>query len=58
MADIIIWGKYRGINITEKIDTAPDQRTADYLVREYQMAYGHTWQVWSGKKSGKKGDNK
>lgn len=52
MADITIWGKYRGI--TEKIDTAPDQRTADYLVREYQMAYGHTWQVWSGKK----GDNK
>jgi hypothetical protein len=47
---IRIWAKYiRGV--TEEIDTAPDEKTARYLVAEYQLAYGPDFVVWSGRKS-------
>ena len=39
-----IMGKYHGT--TEEIDTARDEQEADYLVGEYQMAYGKDWTVW------------
>jgi hypothetical protein len=39
-----ILGKYRGQ--TEEIDTADTLREAEYLVAEYQMAYGVSWVVW------------
>lgn len=45
---ITIWGKYQGK--IEKIDTATDKLDADYLVREYKLAYGRRWQIWAGKK--------
>lgn len=45
---IKIWGRYRGR--TEELDTAPNEKEADYLVREYRMAYGAEWLVWKGRK--------
>ncbi len=30
---------------TEEIDEAEDLKTAEYLTREYQMAYGAEWSV-------------
>lgn len=38
-----ILGTYRGE--TEVIDEADDKATADYLVGEYQLAYGREWSV-------------
>jgi hypothetical protein len=38
-----IVGRYRGQS--EVIDEADDERTADYLVGEYQLAYGRDWVV-------------
>ena len=30
----------------EVIDSADTKQEAEYLVREYQMAYGQTWRVY------------
>ena len=30
----------------EVIDTAQDKEEADYLVREYKLAYGREWKVF------------
>ena len=38
-----IIGTYRGKS--EVIDTAKDQKEADYLVREYRMAFGPDWTI-------------
>jgi len=45
---IKIWGRYQGTS--EVLDEAEDQKTADYLVGEYRMAYGRDWLVWAGRK--------
>lgn len=39
-----IIGKYQASS--EEIDTAKDLKEAEYLVGEYQMAYGKEWSVW------------
>ena len=39
-----IMGKYDGT--TEEVDTADSEETARYLEREYQLAYGYSWEVW------------
>lgn len=39
-----IIGKYGASS--EEIDTAKDLQEANYLVGEYQLAYGKDWQVW------------
>lgn len=46
---IKIWGRYKK-NEPEVIDEADNQKTADYLVGEYRMAYGRDWIVWAGRK--------
>lgn len=46
---INVWGKYCGK--VEKLDSANSQRSADYLVGEYRMAFGHDWTIWAGKKN-------
>ncbi len=38
-----IYGTYRGE--TEEIDTAETKTKANYLVGEYQMAYGPEWTI-------------
>ena len=43
--EYLIMGVYRG-NI-EQIDTADTKKDADYLVREYSLAYGSAWRVYS-----------
>ena len=44
MAGYIIMG--RSEYGTEEIDEAKDRAEADYLVREYRMAYGSGWTIW------------
>lgn len=44
-----IWVKFNRGPV-EKIDTAPNMKTARYLVQEYQMAYGPNCTVWCGRK--------
>jgi len=39
-----IMGKYR--NRSEEIDCTDTEKEANYLVSEYQMAYGSDWVVW------------
>jgi len=43
---IAIWGKYKGK--IEKLDTAKNQREANFLVQEYRMAFGSVWKIWAG----------
>lgn len=50
---IPIWGKYLVTGKVERIDEARDASEAAYLVREYQMAFGFAWEIWSGKRSRK-----
>lgn len=38
-------GKYRGL-APEELDTADTLEEADYLLEEYQLAFGSTWEVW------------
>lgn len=40
----IIKGRYRGV--TEELDSADTEFEAEYLVNEYQLAYGNDWSVW------------
>jgi hypothetical protein len=46
---INIWGKYKGA-VPEIIDTATSLRDAEYLIREYRMAYGKDWLIWQGRR--------
>lgn len=39
-----IMGKYNGR--TEEIDSFETQAEAEKMLSEYQMAYGHGWQLW------------
>lgn len=39
-----IWGKYRGNS--EEIDATDDEANANYLVAEYQFAFGNEWEIW------------
>lgn len=40
-----IFGSYQGSS-KEAIDTADDEKTAEYLVGEYKLAYGSNWNIW------------
>lgn len=40
----IIFGTYQGQ--TEEIDCTDCRATAEYLTREYQIAYGASWRVY------------
>jgi len=42
-----ILGRYRGEKTAEELDTATGQDQADYLVGEYQLAFGRDWLIWS-----------
>jgi hypothetical protein len=44
---ITIWGRSKAGK--EKIDQASNKKEANYLVGEYQMAYGKGWTIWAGK---------
>jgi hypothetical protein len=37
-------GRYQGI--TEELDTANNDNSAEYLVNEYRMAYSSDWHIW------------
>ena len=41
----IIMGQYQGRD-AEEIDTADNQKSAEYLVAEYKMAFGEHWHIW------------
>ena len=45
---ILIWGRYKGTK-PENIDIADWEKSATYLVREYQLAYGKDWIIWAGR---------
>jgi len=40
-----IIGKYRGL-APEELDTADTLEEANYLLEEYQLAFGNTWEIW------------
>lgn len=44
----IIMGQL-GSRSPEKLDSADDEHGADYLVKEYQMAFGPKWRIWKEK---------
>lgn len=50
---ILIWGKYKGYK-PEVIDETTDWKKAEYLVREYRLAFGQDWTVWAEKTRDKK----
>lgn len=39
-----IMGEYR--RKTEELDEADTKKEADYLAREYRIAYGEDWRIW------------
>lgn len=39
-----IMGRYMGR--TEEIDNAATKRDAEYLLREYRLAFGSAWTLW------------
>ena len=39
-----IMGEYR--RKTEEIDEVDTKKEADYLAREYRIAYGEDWRIW------------
>jgi len=39
-----IMGEYR--RKTEEIDEVDTKKEADYLAREYRIAYGGDWRIW------------
>ena len=47
-----IWGRYNN-GKKEKIDTTSTKREANYLVGEYQLAFGKGWKIWVGKEENK-----
>jgi hypothetical protein len=44
-----IMGKYLDFD-EEEIDEAEDEEDADYLLKEYEMAYGFGWKLWKKEK--------
>ena len=48
-----IMGTYQGKK--EELDTAKNQKEADYLVKEYKIALGKQWTIVSVKKGEKNG---
>ena len=49
MPTISIWAKARG-KPPEKVDDASSEKQAQFLAREYQMAFGPSFVVWAGRK--------
>jgi hypothetical protein len=49
MATFSIWAKAKG-KPPEKVDDASSEKQAQYLAREYQMAFGPGFVVWAGRK--------
>ena len=49
MATISIWAKAQG-KPPEKVDDASSEKQAQYLAREYQMAFGPSFIVWAGRR--------
>jgi len=47
---INIWMRYK-TDKAERIDSARDERNAEYLANEYRIAYGKDFKIWIGKKS-------
>lgn len=45
-----IWSKYIPTGKVEQIDSC-DKRDANYIVKEYQIAFGRDWKVWAGNKN-------
>jgi len=43
---IVIRGRYKNGKV-EDLDQAENPADADYLVREYRMAFGSDWTIWS-----------
>jgi len=41
----IIMGQL-GSRTPEKLDSADGEHDADYLVKEYRMAFGPKWKIW------------
>jgi len=39
-----IMGRYMGR--TEEIDSAETKKDAEYLLREYKLAFGRAWKLW------------
>ena len=46
--DYVIMGRYKDNNESEQLDLCNEDEI-DYLVGEYQMAFGNDWDVWSEK---------
>jgi len=44
-----ILGRYN--NQTEEIDTADTKQEAEYLLGEYQLAFGAGWRLWIKKEA-------
>ena len=42
---IKIMGRYNGV--TEELDTANNENSAEYLVNEYRIAFGTGWHIWT-----------
>ena len=49
MATISIWAKAQG-KPPEKVDDASSEKQAQFLAREYQMAFGPSFIVWAGRR--------
>jgi hypothetical protein len=50
--EYVILGYYRGGE--EEIDTAETKTETQYLLKEYRLAYGSEWTIWSRKRRIKK----
>ena len=48
----VIKGKYQN-GAWEEIDTAKDEQEANYLTKEYIIAFGTGWQIKAVRKGGK-----
>ena len=48
---ISIWAQSGG-RAPEKVDEASSAQEAEYMAREYRMAYGAGWSVWAGRRDG------
>ncbi len=46
---ISIWGKHAG-SPPEVVDRASSKREAEYMAREYRMAFGSDWVIWAGRR--------
>jgi hypothetical protein len=41
----VIWGQYR-LDDPEEIDSAETKEDADYLRKEYKLAFGSEWRIY------------